>query len=69
MRTHQDIISDAGGYKALAQRMGLSPERVRFWARRGSIPPEFWRALKGAKAATLEELADAAATRAQSEAA
>lgn len=62
MRTHAKIIEDAGGYKGLAQRLTdagrlVSGERVRFWLRRGVIPPEHWPAMARAQIATLEELA------------
>lgn len=64
MRTHHQIISDVGGYRALAERLGQPAERVRFWERRRTIPPEQWKAISDAGLATLEELAEAAAERA-----
>ena len=63
MRTHLQVITDAGGYKAAAERLGLMPNRVRFWERRQAIPPEEWAAVAQAGLATLEELARAAAAR------
>lgn len=63
MRTHEQIIADAGGYRALAERLDLPESRVRFWERRESIPPEQWKAVSDAGLATLEELAVAAAER------
>lgn len=64
MRTHLQIIADAGGYKAAAQKLGQPAERVRFWERRKAIPPEQWKLVAGAGLATLEELAEAAARKA-----
>lgn len=60
MRTHLQIISDAGGYRKLADHLGLAAERVRFWERRRSIPLESWRAVEEAGVATRDELFDAA---------
>lgn len=62
MRTHLQIIADAGGYRALADKLGEAPNRARFWERRQSIPPNKWKAVSDAGLATLEELALAAAT-------
>ena len=61
MRTHLQIIADAGGYRALADKLGEAPNRVRFWVRRESIPHNKWKAVADARVATLEELATAAA--------
>lgn len=61
MRTHLQIIADAGGYRALAEKLGEAPNRVRFWVRRESIPHNKWKAVADARVATLEELATAAA--------
>lgn len=63
MRTHFQIIEAAGGYRALAEAIGQPPERARFWRRRKAIPPEQWKAVAEAGIATLEELAEAAATK------
>ena len=60
MRTYLDIIKSAGSYKELAAKLGLKPERVRFWERRESIPTEHWRHVAASGIATLEELAEAA---------
>ncbi len=64
MRTHIQIIKDAGGYQAMAAALGLDNERVRFWERRESIPLESWRAIAGADLATMDELLEAAEARA-----
>lgn len=58
MRTHLQIISDAGGYRALAKKLGLPAERVRFWERRKSIPADQWAAVAASKVASLKELAE-----------
>lgn len=63
MRTHSQIITDAGGYRAVAEALDQPPERTRFWERRKAIPPEQWKAAADAGLATLEELAEAAAAR------
>ena len=63
MRTYLQIIKDAGGYRALAETLGQPAERVRFWERRGGIPPEQWKAVSDAGIATLDELATALAER------
>lgn len=56
MRTHDQIIKDAGGYRALAAKLGLPEDRVRFWERRKSIPPGQWAAVSSARIASFTEL-------------
>jgi hypothetical protein len=65
MRTHSQIISDAGGPMALKRRLCLTAtiHTIRSWAARNSIPAEYWNAVSGAKIASLKELADAAEAR------
>lgn len=63
MRTHSQIISDAGGPSAAARLIHAQPGTVKQWRRLDSIPAPHWNALVTAKLATLKELADAAATR------
>ncbi len=63
MRTHAQIIADAGGYQGLADKLGLERERLRFWSKRESIPAEHWAAVAAAEIASLEELAEAVAVR------
>lgn len=67
MRTHAQIIADAGGYQAAASKIdpsdNLLPGRVRFWMRRNSIPPERWNAVVAAGLTSLAELADASAAK------
>ena len=61
--SHEDIIRQAGGYKGLAERLGLDAELVRFWERRASIPDTYWLQVRDAGVATLDALAEAAAHR------
>lgn len=63
MRTHLEIIEAAGGYKVLAEAIGLPPERVRFWERRKAIPSDQWSEIASIGIASLAELADAATKR------
>lgn len=65
MRTHSDIIRDAGGAQALHAQLGLARKlnTVRSWVQRGSIPAKHWRALADRGFATVDELATGAATR------
>lgn len=60
MRSHAQIISDAKP-DALAEALSLSVNTVRAWRQRNSIPAEHWKALEEMQAATLGELAEAAA--------
>lgn len=62
MRTHAEIIRDAGGWRAVRDAVGLPSEdaRVKFWFFRNSIPCEYWKALADLKLTTAEELALAA---------
>lgn len=60
MRTHSQILKDAGGYQAVAESLCLPKDRVRFWERRKRIPPAEWRRVSAAELATLEELASSA---------
>lgn len=61
MRTHSQIIDDAGGHKALAEKLSaagesLTPEQTRFWVLRKSIPADKWRAVERAGIANVDEL-------------
>jgi hypothetical protein len=62
MRTHRDIIQQAGA-EAVRLTLGckLSIHTVRSWQQRNAIPAEHWLALSKAGTATLDELATAAA--------
>jgi hypothetical protein len=57
MTHHLQIIEREGGYQAIAEKLGLPAERVRFWKRRQSIPHDQWGAVAKAGVATLDELA------------
>ncbi|ALJ08259.1 hypothetical protein JL11_07820 [Brevundimonas sp. DS20] len=65
MRTHDQIIADAGGPMAVKKRLDLSKpiHTVRSWSARKSIPAEYWHGFASTGLATLEELAEAAALR------
>lgn len=62
MRTHAAILKDAEADK-LAEHLGLSVNTVRAWRQRDSIPGEYWKQIDGLGIATLEELAEAAASK------
>ena len=64
MKTHAQIIEHSGKDAALAEKLNVKPYQVRDWRLRGRIPPEHWKAFAGHGYATLEELAEAAAERA-----
>ena len=59
MRTHSEIISDAGGPAELHRKLGYVSRfnTVHSWAKRKSIPKAAWPDLLAAGLATLEELA------------
>ena len=62
MRTHHEIIVDAGGWRALRDKLGLKSDdcKCKFWFFRDSIPAEWWKALADLEVTTVEELALAA---------
>lgn len=76
MRTHRQIIDDANGATALAEKLHplligrwetakALANTIQAWKRQndgeGSIPAEYWQALSDLEVATLEELAAAKA--------
>jgi hypothetical protein len=61
MTTHSQIIDRAGGYRRVAEVLGESVERVRFWRLRNSVPAASWLSMVNKGIASLEELAVAAA--------
>jgi hypothetical protein len=63
MRTHSDIIRDAG-VQAVSNLTGKPVSTVSSWAQRDSIPSEYWATLIGNSHATSDELIAAAARRA-----
>jgi hypothetical protein len=63
MRTHADIIRDAGP-APVADLTGVSIHTVRSWVQRDSIPSEYWSALVRAEHAKPDELIEAAAKKA-----
>ena len=62
MRTHAEIIRDAGGWRSVRDALGLPTDdaKVKFWFFRDSIPCEYWKALADLSLTTVEELALAA---------
>lgn len=61
MRSHKQVIEDAGGVAAFAETLGQSAiGKVRFWFIRDSIPADYWSAVADNRIATLDELARAA---------
>lgn len=68
MRTHQQIINDAGGVSGVAQVTGVSANTVKQWRRLDSIPAPYWRTIADHGFATLDELADGVADRARARA-
>lgn len=71
MRTHTQIIKDAGGPHAVASALAPFDQaslttlqtRVRAWPINGSIPGDYWALFARLGFATVEELADAADAR------
>lgn len=64
MRTHSDIIVDAGGPAAVARSLdvpGVLTNNVKSWRRNNSIPAPYWRRFADCRFATLTELANAVA--------
>ena len=61
MRTHSDIIRDAGGPSATARAVGVSPNNSKAWYRLNSIPAPYWLAVSTVGIASLYELAKAVA--------
>ena len=61
MRTHDQIIVEAGGPTFVARQVGARPGTVKQWRRAGSIPAPYWQAIAQLNLATLDELAEAVA--------
>lgn len=64
MQSHSEIVRRAGPAEDVARDRGVSVHTVRSWIQRDSIPAEHWLGFAGLGAATLDELAAAAAARA-----
>lgn len=60
MRSHSQIIADAGGVAGLSRALGAPYNRVRQWPACDSIPAPYWTAVVSQGFATLDELAAAA---------
>jgi hypothetical protein len=63
MRSHSEIIRDAGGAAQLARKLGMADRQttVRQWLTRDSIAPKYWAEFARLEIATTHELAAAAA--------
>ncbi len=61
--SHAEVISLAGGYKTLADRLGIERETVRFWERRASIPASYWKQVHDAGITSFDNLGEAAAAK------
>lgn len=59
MRTHRDVIKDAGGVANFARKLSLSERTatVQSWWQRDSIPGEYWVLISQLELASLPELA------------
>lgn len=64
MHKHSEIVKRAGTADAVARARGVSVHTVRSWIKRNRIPAEHWSAFARDGAATLEQLAEAAAEQA-----
>lgn len=62
MRTHSEIIRDAGGWRAVRDALAMASDdaKVKFWFFRDSIPCEYWQALVDLELTTAGELTRAA---------
>ena len=63
MRSHSQIIIDAGGYRKVSEQLHWPGriQTIKSWVLRDNIPCEYWRALVDQRIATLDELATWAA--------
>ena len=61
LSSHKAIIVRNGGPASLGRKINVDPNTVKAWKRLDSIPAPHWHALAEANAATLDELAEAAA--------
>ena len=67
MRTHSQIIEDAGGPTSVAKVTSAEPGTVKQWKRLDSIPGRYWIDLAAAGLSTMDELGLAAKTRASTQ--
>lgn len=63
MRTHLDIIADAGGPTKLGVLINVEAGLIHAWKRENSIPAAYWPRIVAAEISTLDELAAAAEAR------
>ncbi|MBA4754582.1 MAG: hypothetical protein H2050_07110 [Sphingobium sp.] len=59
--SHTAIIARNGGPAAIGRLIGIDPNTTKAWKRLDSIPAAHWQSLANAGAASLDELAAAAA--------
>ena len=64
--SHRALIDRIGGPAALGRLIGVEANTTKAWKRLDSIPAGHWQAIAEAGAATLPELAGAAACRSHS---
>jgi hypothetical protein len=62
--SHQAIIERNGGSAAVGRLIEVDPNTVKAWKRLNSIPAPYWHAIANVGAASLDELAEAAARKA-----
>lgn len=65
--SHRGIITRNGGPAKLARLIAVDPNTVKAWNRLDSIPAPHWQAITDAGAASLDELALAAARKVPAE--
>jgi hypothetical protein len=65
MRSHAQIIRDAGGYRAVYLKLHWKGKlaTVKSWVLRDNIPAEHWRGMVDQGLCTLDELATAIAVK------
>jgi hypothetical protein len=64
MRSHRDIIRDAGGALKVHRRLpNVKLETVKSWSVRNRIPCDYWRALIDCEFCSADELVTAVAVR------
>lgn len=62
--SHKGIIARNGGPASVGRKINIDPNTVKAWNRLDSIPAAHWQAMSDAGAASLDELAQAAARKA-----
>lgn len=57
MRSHSQIVKEAGSAESVAEKHGVSVHTVRSWIQRNSIPAEHWARFAGDDLDFLNEIA------------